>query len=196
MPWVGLPSFARAYVDALGRTQFAVDGPGGTWLVTRHRAGDPWEVWKSDTTYSVARTATAEQGIAIAAKRAGVDVAPVADTETTETTETETETETDATETTETDTTDPKDTTAMPETVYHVCPECAYALLNHDYSAFEGFEDIDMQDTDTDYARVQAFAESTGFLADAGRAAKPGYWECESCWQVQIGSAYALEAVR
>lgn len=84
----------------------------------------------------------------------------------------------------------------MSAVVFHVCPECAYALLNHDFSAFDGVEAIDMQDTDTDYARVQAFAESTGFLADAGRAPKSGYWTCESCEQVQIESAYALEAVR
>ncbi|MCB0924959.1 MAG: hypothetical protein KDB50_10530 [Mycobacterium sp.] len=69
------PEPARAYVDAMGRTQYAVDGPGGTWLVTRHRAGDPWEVWRSDTTYSVARCATVERAVAVAARRADVEVA-------------------------------------------------------------------------------------------------------------------------
>lgn len=65
-------------------------------------------------------------------------------------------------------------------TVYHVCHECAVAIVNDDYSAF------DMQDTDTDYVRVSAFVEMTGYLVDAGRVSEPGYWECESCDQVQI----------
>lgn len=73
-------------------------------------------------------------------------------------------------------------------TVYHVCHECAVAIVNDDYSAFD-------LDADTDYARVTAFVESAGFLADAGMVAKPGYWECEACWQVCIGSAHALETV-
>lgn len=67
-----LPPYARCYVDALGRTQYAVDGPQGAYLVTRHRAGDPWEIWRSDSTWSIARSATAERGIEIAARRAGV----------------------------------------------------------------------------------------------------------------------------
>lgn len=74
-------------------------------------------------------------------------------------------------------------------TVYHVCHSCAAAIVNDDYSAF------DLYDDDTDYARVIAFVESAGYLADAGRVSKPGYWECEACWQVEIGSAYALEAL-
>lgn len=67
-----LPPYARTYVDVMGRTQYAVDGPGGTWLITRHRAGDPWEVWRSDTTFSVARCATVELAVQRAAVKAGL----------------------------------------------------------------------------------------------------------------------------
>lgn len=75
-------------------------------------------------------------------------------------------------------------------TVFHVCHNCATAILNDDYSAF------DMQDEDTDYVRVTAFVESVGgMLADAGQVNKAGYWDCEACDQVEIGSAHALEEV-
>lgn len=74
-------------------------------------------------------------------------------------------------------------------TVYHVCHNCAVAILNDDYSAF------DLQDTDTDYVRVTAFVESAGYLIEAGMVSKPGYWECEACDQVEIGSAHALETL-
>lgn len=77
----------------------------------------------------------------------------------------------------------------MTATVYHVCDTCAPAIVNDDYSAF------DLQDTDTDYERVTAFVESVGYLCAAGRVSKAGYWECEACSQVCIGSAYALETV-
>ena len=77
----------------------------------------------------------------------------------------------------------------MAATVYHVCDTCAQAIVNDDYSAF------DLQNVDTDYERVTAFVESVGYLADAGRVSRAGYWECEACAQVCIGSAYALETV-
>ncbi|QBP29765.1 hypothetical protein SEA_TYPHA_110 [Mycobacterium phage Typha] len=78
----------------------------------------------------------------------------------------------------------------MSATVYHVCKSCATAIINDDYSAFE-----DHQDPDTDYARVTAFVASAGMLTDAGQAPKGGYWDCESCGQVEIGSAHCLETV-
>lgn len=80
----------------------------------------------------------------------------------------------------------------MPSTVvYHVCDTCAPAIVNDDYSAFELH-----QDPDADYERVSAFVEAAGYLVDAGRVSKPGYWECESCAQICIGStAYALETL-
>ncbi len=77
----------------------------------------------------------------------------------------------------------------MSVNVFHVCDTCAAAIVNDDYSAF------DMQDPDTDYERVTAFVEMTGYLVDAGMVPKPGYWQCESCDQVCIGSAHALETV-
>jgi hypothetical protein len=74
-----------------------------------------------------------------------------------------------------------------PMFVYHVCDTCGPAIINDDYSAF------DLQDVDTDYEPVTAFVESVGYLTDAGMVNKAGYWECESCGQVCIGSAIALE---
>lgn len=73
--------------------------------------------------------------------------------------------------------------------VFHVCDTCGPAIVNDDYSAFGP------QDVDTDYERVTAFVESVGQLADAGMVNKAGYWECESCAQVCIGSAHALESL-
>ena len=78
----------------------------------------------------------------------------------------------------------------MTATVYHVCDTCAPAIVNDDYSAFELH-----QDPDADYLRVTAFVELVGYLCEAGRVSKAGYWECEACGQVCIGSAYALETV-
>jgi hypothetical protein len=74
-------------------------------------------------------------------------------------------------------------------TVYHLCDTCAPAIVNDDFSAF------DLQDVDTDYERVTAFVETVGYLVDAGMVNKPGYWECEACDQVCIGSAYAMETL-
>lgn len=74
--------------------------------------------------------------------------------------------------------------------VFHVCDTCGPAIVNADYSALELH-----QDPDADYERVTAFVESAGLLAEAGKVNKPGYWDCESCGQVCIGSAIALETV-
>lgn len=74
--------------------------------------------------------------------------------------------------------------------VYHVCDTCGPAIVNDDYSAFELHQDVD-----TDYERVSAFVESVGHLVDAGKVSKAGYWECEACDQVCIGSAHALETL-
>lgn len=74
--------------------------------------------------------------------------------------------------------------------VYHVCDTCGPAIVNDDYSALELH-----QDTDADCERMTAFVELVGYLADAGMVTKAGYWECEACDQVCIGSAHALETV-
>lgn len=83
----------------------------------------------------------------------------------------------------------------MTNNVFHVCDSCADALVDYDFSRIDGFAEADMQDTDTDYYRVQLFAEAVGDLVEAGRATKAGYWQCESCEQICVGSAYALETV-
>lgn len=77
----------------------------------------------------------------------------------------------------------------MTATVYDVWDTCAPAVVNDDYPAF------DLQDVETDYERVTAFVELAGYLCEAGRVSKAGYWECEACGHVCIGSAYALETV-
>lgn len=74
--------------------------------------------------------------------------------------------------------------------VYHVCGTCGPAIVNDDYSALELHQDID-----ADYERVTAFVEAVGYLVDGGMVNKAGYWECEACDQVCIGSAHALETV-
>ncbi|MFC3776714.1 hypothetical protein [Mycolicibacterium holsaticum] len=78
--------------------------------------------------------------------------------------------------------------------VYHVCDTCAPAIVNDDYSAFD-MQRMLCTDVDCDYDRVIAFVETVGYLVDAGRVSKAGYWECESCTQLCIGSAYALETL-
>lgn len=47
----------RSYVDAAGRSQYAVDGPKGTVLVTRPDWRSKWEVWRSDSLTVVAKGA-------------------------------------------------------------------------------------------------------------------------------------------
>jgi hypothetical protein len=68
--------------------------------------------------------------------------------------------------------------------VFHVCDECAVAIEYDDYTS-----------ADLDVDRIESFIERVGMLADAGVVSKPGYWDCEACDQVQIGSAHALETV-
>lgn len=67
-------------------------------------------------------------------------------------------------------------------TVYHVCHDCTVAIVNADCSSY-----------DVDIDKVEAFMKRVGYLVDAGMVPKPGYWDCESCDQTQIGSAHALE---
>ncbi|MFZ2241652.1 MAG: hypothetical protein WAV90_19220 [Gordonia amarae] len=67
-----IPDFARSYVDPMGRTQYAVDGPKGTWLITRDRDGASWEVWASDTTRAVCRSHLLANAFERAASHAGL----------------------------------------------------------------------------------------------------------------------------
>ena len=39
----------RTYTDARGRQQRAVDGPNGTYLITRRSDSEPYVVWESDS---------------------------------------------------------------------------------------------------------------------------------------------------
>lgn len=75
--------------------------------------------------------------------------------------------------------------------MFDVCHNCATAIINSDFSAFEILQD----DVDTDYERVTAFVERHGYLVNTGHVNHPGYWECEACDQVEIGSGYRLEAI-
>lgn len=67
------PAPARGYVDVSGRQQYAVDGPRGTFLITRKRDSDAWEVWRSDSLSTAARNRNLDRAVAIAAARAGLE---------------------------------------------------------------------------------------------------------------------------
>lgn len=61
----------RGYVDLRNRAQTAVDGPHGTFLVTRKCDGDPFEVWRSDSLRTAHRTPNHAGAIARARSLAG-----------------------------------------------------------------------------------------------------------------------------
>lgn len=61
---------------------------------------------------------------------------------------------------------------------YHLCDTCAQAAVNADLSS-----------DDLDVPLFTAFIERVGTLVENGRYRYPGYWECEACWQVEIGNA-------
>ena len=52
---ITLPEWAETYADALGRTQYRVIGPNGTFLVTRKDRFAPFEVWLSTSLNTIAR---------------------------------------------------------------------------------------------------------------------------------------------
>jgi len=62
---------ARVYTDALGRTQYAVDGPKGAFLVTRPDQHANWNVWRSDSLRTVAQARQLGRAIALASKLCG-----------------------------------------------------------------------------------------------------------------------------
>ena len=65
----------RPYDDALGRRQTAVDGPNGTYLVTRDNDFAPYLVWKSDEAHrAVYRGKDAALALEKACKAAGVEI--------------------------------------------------------------------------------------------------------------------------
>ncbi|ANA87233.1 hypothetical protein PBI_KATHERINEG_100 [Gordonia phage KatherineG] len=67
---------------------------------------------------------------------------------------------------------------------YTTCDTCTNALVNDDWTSY-----------DLDEERVQAFAEGTGSLTEAGEYDPAGYWECDACSQVCIGTGHIMEEV-
>lgn len=64
----------RTYVDPLGREQRAVEGPNGTYLVTRDNEREPYLVWKSDSIDITYRTSDPVVALEKALKAAGVEI--------------------------------------------------------------------------------------------------------------------------
>jgi hypothetical protein len=64
----------RPYTDAGGRQQTAVDGPHGTFLITRKNDREAFEVWKSDSLNAIYRTSDAALALQKACKAAGVGI--------------------------------------------------------------------------------------------------------------------------
>jgi hypothetical protein len=65
---------ARTYTDFMGRTQYAVDGPNGTYLVTRKNTREDYAIWRSDSIRTTGYAATLETALARARGLAGVAV--------------------------------------------------------------------------------------------------------------------------
>jgi len=66
-------NMVRTYTDVMGRTQHAVDGPNGTYLVTRQNPRKDYEVWRSDSIRTAGKAATLETALARARGLAGVE---------------------------------------------------------------------------------------------------------------------------
>ena len=64
-------SNAREYLDVLGRRQYAVDGPRGTYLITRDRERDMWQVWLSTSLRTSSRHNVLPAAIQAASRLAG-----------------------------------------------------------------------------------------------------------------------------
>lgn len=67
-------SIIRTYTDATGRTQRAVDGPNGTYLITRKNDSDPFAVWKSDSLNTQGKHRDPAAALEHACRLAGVDL--------------------------------------------------------------------------------------------------------------------------
>lgn len=64
----------RTYLDFKGRAQYAVDGPNGTYLVTRKSMHEDYEVWRSDSIRTAGKAATFEAALARARGYRGLAV--------------------------------------------------------------------------------------------------------------------------
>lgn len=67
------------------------------------------------------------------------------------------------------------------EITYDVCDECCAAIVNADLSSY-----------DVDAERVERFCDDRGMLAHAGETDYAGYWECDVCQQVCIGTGQLM----
>lgn len=65
---------------------------------------------------------------------------------------------------------------------YNVCDTCCAAIVNADLSSY-----------DVDAERVEQFLDDTGMVCHAGDTDYAGYWECEVCQQVCIGTGQLME---
>jgi len=63
----------RTYTDFMGRTQHAVDGPNGTYLVTRKNTRADFEIWRSDSIRTAGTAASLGTALARARGLAGVE---------------------------------------------------------------------------------------------------------------------------
>ncbi len=63
--------------------------------------------------------------------------------------------------------------------LYDLCSECSAAIFNDDFTS-----------PDVDEPKVREFMEKVGniSLVDASVTTHNGYWDCDSCEQVCIGS--------
>jgi len=62
----------RTYTDFMGRTQHAVDGPNGTYLVTRKNPRADFEIWRSDSIRTASTATTLDTALTRARGLAGV----------------------------------------------------------------------------------------------------------------------------
>lgn len=66
-------------------------------------------------------------------------------------------------------------------TAYRICDTCAPAIMNDDYTS----DDLDVD-------RVTEFVERVGMLTHEAEVDPGGYWECDACQQVCIGTAHIM----
>ncbi|WP_078354098.1 hypothetical protein [Mycobacteroides chelonae] len=66
---------------------------------------------------------------------------------------------------------------------FNLCHECATAIVNDDYSSY-----------DVDEERIRQFLESLdSYLCvetEESEQGNGGYWDCDACEQVQIGTGH------
>jgi hypothetical protein len=70
--------------------------------------------------------------------------------------------------------------------IYYVCDACAVAICNDDYSGMD----------EESITSLVAWLEVVGMLANEGESDKSlGYWNCNGCNAVEIGTANTFESV-